>query len=81
MTARSTALGKWRWTICRTKHDHLVARVLFSLVDEGEGFMYGSENGHRTMLSFNGKTYMGYILWSNNRNETAGRRSRSSVNY
>jgi GNAT superfamily N-acetyltransferase len=74
MISRSETLGGWRWTVCRTKKEHLVARVLFLLAqEEEEGFIYGSEREHRTMVVFNDQQYFGYLFWSDNRGRSGKR--------
>jgi GNAT superfamily N-acetyltransferase len=73
MIARSQTVGNWRWSVCRTKKEHLVARLLFLLASEEEsGFIYGLESEHHTMLAFNDEQYLGYLFWSDNRSASAG---------
>jgi GNAT superfamily N-acetyltransferase len=68
MFARSEALGIFRWAVCLSKKDHLVARVLFLLAqEEEESFIYGSEGEHRTLVVLNDQQYLGYLFWSENR--------------
>jgi len=74
MISRSETVSRWRWVVCRTKRDHVVARVLFWLALKEEGsFIYGSERHHRAMLFFNDEQYLSYLFWSENRN-TSGKK-------
>lgn len=75
IVARSEALGIWRWAVCLTKKDHLVARILFWLASEEDGsFIYGLESEHHTMLALNDEGYLGYLFWTDSRSRSSGKR-------
>jgi GNAT superfamily N-acetyltransferase len=76
MAGRSKTLTNgWRWGTCQTRKDHLVARTLFLLAREEDGsFIYGSENGHHAMVVLNDQQFLAYLLWSDDRGESSGKR-------
>ncbi len=76
MVKRARSDGQIRWAICRTKREHLPARMLYLLAsaEENSNFIYGSENERKTMLCFDGTEYWGYLFWSQTRNPADGQR-------
>jgi hypothetical protein len=42
--------------------------------EEGGDFVYGLDRDHHTMLTFDEKDYLGYLMWTDNPNVATGKR-------
>jgi hypothetical protein len=62
---RANDIGPWRWTVCKSKREHLVVQVLVSLAQaDDESFLFPTGREDKAIVCFDNSSYIGYLLWS-----------------